>query len=150
MARDHRIQVHLGERDPSVLHRPPRDELEPVEERSRRRAVMGFHDRDGDILAGVPQAMPLLEHHVGLADPRCGAEQHPEPSAHGHRPAALLVPGRVHRGKREVQLQHVDGRFAQIAEVPGLGVRFDQLLHAVGADAARLRHGVDLKEGVGG
>ncbi len=56
-----------------------RDHLEPLDEGGGRRATVGLHDRDDDILAFLPETGALLEHGEGLANPGGGPEEHAEP-----------------------------------------------------------------------
>ena len=77
------VEIHLAEHDAAVVDGAPRDQLETLQHGGSRRAVVGFHDRDGDITTLGFQAATLLEHRVGLADAGGCSKQHPKlPSSH--------------------------------------------------------------------
>jgi hypothetical protein len=78
---DDSIQIHLVEFDSSVLHGSARDQLEAVDERSRRCSSVGLDDGHDDIATLVAHAPTFLEHREGLSDARGCAEEHPEATA---------------------------------------------------------------------
>ncbi len=67
-AREHGIQVELGELDAAVADDMPGDDLQAVEESRGGGAVVGLDERDDDILPEVVQTVAFLEHREGLAD----------------------------------------------------------------------------------
>ena len=65
----YRLQVHLFENDTAILHLAPGNDLQPGNEFGRLFAPMGLHQPHDDIDAFLFQAVALLEHLPGFADP---------------------------------------------------------------------------------
>ena len=91
------------------------------------RATVGLDEADDDVGAALVAPPALVEHREGLADARRGAEidaqvprRHVRPYVAGRRQlGAEVVEG-------EVELEHVDARLAEEAEVAAVGVLVDQ------------------------
>ncbi len=109
-AREHRRQVHLLERRAPVDDFAPGHELETLGLGERVRSAVGLEVADHDVATGVGLRRALLQHAVGLADPRGHADEDLEMSTfvcHG-RPCGTLAesprtgaepPGRLRGGE---------------------------------------------------
>jgi hypothetical protein len=76
--RDDGVKVHFFERLPFVFEVSARNGLQPLNQRFGVAAAMGLDDADGDIVAIFLASMRLLQHLVGLADARRGADKDSE------------------------------------------------------------------------
>ena len=123
--------------DAAILDPPPRHDLEVLQLRLGVAAAVGLDEADDDVEAARAQRVGLLQHLVGLADARRGADVDAQP-----RPLRLLDareqgvggraacrPSQSYRSQRralverQVQQQHVDDRLAEEAELAAFGVR---------------------------
>ena len=84
-------------------------------------------------LPSAREPRALLEHRVGLADAGGGAEQHPQPPRFIGRVSASSS---AQLGEREVQLEHVHGGLAEVAEVAALDRRSTSVAHLVSSGRA--------------
>src|SRR3974390_2282694 len=75
MARDYRIEVHLLQQLPLVFDILARDDFEAFEQRLGFAAAVRLDDADDDIVAVLLAPVGLLQHLVGLADARSGADE---------------------------------------------------------------------------
>ena len=80
LALERRVQIEFLDRAPVVFNHAPRQDFEPLDERARLGAAMSLDEPDDDIDAFVFQAPGVLQHGVGLADPRRRAEKDLEPA----------------------------------------------------------------------
>ena len=80
-ALEDRVEVHFVEPAALVLDPPPRDDFEPFEQRLGLLAAMRLDDADDDIDAFAPLRLRGLQHFIGLADARRGAEKNLQPAA---------------------------------------------------------------------
>ena len=103
---DHRVDVHLLEREAAVAGLEMRHLLEPFRERRRLRPLVGLEVADHDVAALGMGRPPFLEHAVGLADTRGHSEQDPVAPAHTGRPQA---PNRLCT-TRSISLMPTNGR----------------------------------------
>src|SRR5581483_10910756 len=81
MAFQKSIEVHFFEDDAAVLDAPPRHLFEIADLRCRVGAAMRFDDADDHVHALFFQALPLLQHLVGLTDAGSEAEIDLQPPA---------------------------------------------------------------------
>ena len=81
----HRVDVHLGERGAAVGDGLAGDDLQPVEHRLGVRPVVGLHEPDHHVGAAFGAPLGLVQHVVGLADARCGAQVDPQFAPGTHR-----------------------------------------------------------------
>ena len=80
LALERRVQIKFIERAAVVFNLASRQDLEPFDERARLGAAMSLDEPDDDIDAFVLQALRVLQHGVGLADARRGAEKNLQPA----------------------------------------------------------------------
>ena len=80
LALERRVQIKFIERAAVVFNLAPRQDFEPFDERARLGAAMSLDEPDDDIDAFVLQAPRVLQHGVGLADARRGAEKNLQPA----------------------------------------------------------------------
>src|SRR5262249_44693540 len=88
MPRQRRVEVEFLELGAAVLDTAPRKNLQALQEGSGLRTVMRLDDAGDDVYAGHALGARRLEHRVGLADARGGAEEDLQLAA---RPARLLL-----------------------------------------------------------
>ena len=93
--RDQRVEVHLVERLILVGEPPPRQYFEALQKRFGFSPAMGLDHTNDDIRAGLLPGMGALQHLVGLADARRGADEDLELAG-----TAFLAPGRFQKGFR--------------------------------------------------
>ena len=136
LAGEHGVDVHLLEGAAAVLHVLARHDLEVADLGGRLRAAVRLDVGDDDVLAVVAAPPALVEHRVGLADARRGAEVDTE-RASGHGLSLDPV-------EREVQLEDVHAGLAEEAERALVGVLVDEVEHVVDAQAPRPRHPLGL------
>ena len=74
MARQDRIDVHLGELAPAVLHDRARNDLEIADQFGRVHAPVRFDNTDDDVGSPLCAAMCLAQHGERLAHPGSSAE----------------------------------------------------------------------------
>ena len=74
-AGQHRVQVHLRERDAAILAGEARDDRQALGQRVGFLAPVGFDVTDDDVASGGQFAAGGFEHGVGLADARGHAEE---------------------------------------------------------------------------
>jgi len=74
------LEVHLVERDTTVVDRTTREDLEPLHQRQRGSATVSLHDGNDHVEAGIGKTSTLFQHRERLADARSGPEHDPEPS----------------------------------------------------------------------
>ena len=79
-ARQRRVEVELGDGAAAIFGHPPRQHLEPFDESARLRPSMRLDQADDDIDALLLEAARALQHRIGLADARRGAEKHLHPT----------------------------------------------------------------------
>ena len=127
--REDRVHVHLLEGAFAVLDLPARHDLQVADLRRRLGAPVRLDEADDDVLAVVAAAAPLVQHRVGLADARRGAEVDAQLSA-GHHV-------RLRRVERQVELEHVHAGLAEEAERAAVGVLVDEVEHLGRVEAAR-------------
>ena len=101
-AGDDGVEVHLLEPLALVFEAPAGNDLEAPEQGLRFLAAMGFDHADDDIVAVFFSGAGLLQHFVGLADARRGADENLELAD-----AALFPPGRFKQGLRRGSLFRV-------------------------------------------
>ena len=81
MTGEHRVEVHLLELAAPVLHLLSRDDLDPVQQRRRLRAVMRLGERHDDVRPPLRSPVPLAEQGVRLPHaggrPQVDAERSP-------------------------------------------------------------------------
>ncbi len=80
-SRQHGVDIHLVELAPLVLDAPPRDDLEAGDQRFGLLAAMRLDDADDDVDAFRQPRPRRLQHLIGLADARRGAEEYLEATA---------------------------------------------------------------------
>jgi len=93
--RDQRVEVHLLECLILVGEPPARQHFEALQQRFGFHPSMGLDHADDDIDAGLLPGVGALQHFVGLADARRGADEDLEPAR-----TAVLAPGRFQEGFR--------------------------------------------------
>ena len=133
------VEVHLLEDAAAILDLAPRHHLEAGELGLGLGAAVGLDDTDHDVDALFPAPARRLQHLVGLADARRGAEEDFQLAARFllrrlqesvGRGAGIFTQGRHGRslsplGQRvegQIEPQHVDPRLAQHAQNRGLSV----------------------------
>ena len=77
-AGDDGVKVHFLEPLSFIVDPPPRNDFQAFQQRFGFPAAVGFDDADDDIVAVFLAGMGLLQHLVGLADARCGADKDPQ------------------------------------------------------------------------
>ena len=87
------VDVHLLQPSALVLHAAARDDLEALEQRLRLLPAMGLDDPYDDIVAVLLAGARVLQHFVGLADARGGADKNAKLAD-----AAFLSPRRLQQG----------------------------------------------------
>ena len=102
VAGDDGVEIHLLEPLPLVFEALAGNGLEPVEQGLRLLAPMRFDDADHDIVAVLLPCARLLQHLVGLADARSGADENLEPAG-----SALFSPGSFEQGLRRGSLVRI-------------------------------------------
>ena len=80
LAGDQRIDVHLLEHLPAMLDQAQRDAVEAGEQRPCLGAAMGLDHADHDVHAGFQSCVRALQHLIGLADARRGADENFQPA----------------------------------------------------------------------
>ena len=97
--------------------------------------AVGLDEADHDVGAAVGRRYALVEHRVGLADARSGAEVDAERARAPCAQSRLVQrsPSRppVISSRARLSEQHVDGRFAEHAEGPAGGVLVDHVVDDV-------------------
>jgi hypothetical protein len=81
LAPEQRVEVHLGEDAAAIHQAPPRQDLETAQQGLGLGAPVRFDHTDHDVDALAATLLRRLEHGVGLADARVGAEENLEPAA---------------------------------------------------------------------
>ena len=139
------VEVHLLEDAAAILDLAPRQHLEARELGLGLGAAVGLDDTDHDVDALFPAPARRLQHLVGLADARRGAEEDFQLAARFllrrlqesvGRGAGIFTQGRHGRslsplGQRvegQIEPQHVDPRLAQHAQFAAYGVLPDKTL----------------------
>ena len=79
-AGDQGVEVHLLEPLASVLNGPARNDFEAVQQGLGLFAAVGLHHANDDVRAILCSGPRLLQHLIGLADARSGAEEDLQPS----------------------------------------------------------------------
>ena len=102
LAADHRLGVHLLERDALVLDSLARHDLQVADRLDRLWPAVGLDEADDDVGASLLAPVSLLQHRVGLADAGSHAEVDPQPAA------------RAAPGLASDALQHLLGRGALV------------------------------------
>ena len=74
----HRLQVHLLERDAAMFDTCARDGRDSRSHRRRCGAAVSLYNPDDDIVPAPEEASPIFQHGEGLADAGGSAEQHPK------------------------------------------------------------------------
>ena len=82
-AGEHRVEVHLLELGPAVGAVDPRQDLQTLQHPPGVLAPVGLDVPDDDVGPAFLSAPRLVQHPVGLADPRGGTEVHPQAAAAG-------------------------------------------------------------------
>ena len=80
LARQRRVEIEFLDFAAVIVDLAPRQDFEPMNERARLGAAVGLDEADDDIDAFVLEAPRVLQHGVGLADARRGAEEHLQPA----------------------------------------------------------------------
>ena len=97
MTRDQCVQIHLLNDLILVLNPLAREHLKPLQQCFGLRPPMSFDCANHDIRAGLQLGMGALQHLIGLADTRCGANKDLQPAG-----ACVLPPRgfqqRIRRG----------------------------------------------------
>jgi len=100
------VEVHLLQAMALVFDALARDDFEPGEQRLGLLAAMRLDQRGDDIDAFAMLGLCRLQHLIGLADPRRGAEKQLEPAARlasgARRGAMILILPVAHRPGRIV------------------------------------------------
>jgi hypothetical protein len=78
VTRQHGVEIHLLELAPSVLDGSPGDGLETVEQPGSLGAPVSLDETDDDVCAPVVSPVAFVQHGVGLAHARDGAQIEPE------------------------------------------------------------------------
>ena len=90
------VEVHLGDDRAAVLDAAPGQHLEVIQSLPGRSAPVRLDHAHDHICAACPPPCTLVEHRVGLADPRCRAEVDAQlATAHGRRPSSLRLSSRT-------------------------------------------------------
>ena len=74
LSRQDRIDVHLLEGDPAIVDLPAWNDLQVADLRFGLRAPVRLDVPNDDVDAVTPKCVRVLDHRVGLADARCGAD----------------------------------------------------------------------------
>ena len=82
VAREQRRQVHLGGDGAAHLDLAPRHELQPARLLARLRPVVRLQVADHHVAPGDQLGLALLQHPVGLADPRRHPQEDLQPAGH--------------------------------------------------------------------
>ena len=77
---EHGVEVHLFESRSPVLHDPPRNDLEALDQLLGALPSVAFNEPDGNIGAPLAAPMSFAQHGVGLADSGGRAQVDAEPS----------------------------------------------------------------------
>ena len=77
-AGDDGIEVHFLERLLFILDAPARNDFQACQQRFGFPAAMSFHDAGHDVVAVFLAGVGLVQHLVGLAYARCGADEYSE------------------------------------------------------------------------
>ena len=72
---NHRVDVHLFEKLALIFDLLARNDFEAVHQRLGFAAAVGLDHADHDVIAVLLESMRLLQHFVGLADARSGADE---------------------------------------------------------------------------
>ena len=83
-----RLQVHLGQSGPPVLHDATWHDLQPLEHRCGVRATVGLDDPDDDIRPASPAPASFRQHGDRLADAGGSPKVDPQPATR-HNPILL-------------------------------------------------------------
>ena len=94
-AGDDGVEVHLLERLAFVLDAPARNDFEAAQQRFGFLAAVGLDDADDDVVTVLLARLGLLQHFVGLADARRGADEDSQLAD-----APLFAPRRFEQGFR--------------------------------------------------
>jgi hypothetical protein len=114
LARYDRADVHLLQDDPAVLHLAARNDFQVRERGFRFGTSVRFHEPHHDVYAVAAQRVRVLDHRVGLAHARRGADVDPQagplfclelrqrlvaggPGLVGHAPIVTWCPARSWR-----------------------------------------------------
>ena len=81
----HLVKIHLRQLNAAAFDIVPRDDLHPLSHRRSSCPAVSLNNGDNDIRPPGAQVLALVKHGVGLADARCRAQQHPQPSPNSHR-----------------------------------------------------------------
>ena len=84
------VEVHLLEPLPLVLDTPPRNDFEPLQQRLRLFAAVRLDNADNNIVAVLLSRSGLLQHLIGLADARGGADEDLQPAGTAFLPLSLF------------------------------------------------------------
>ncbi len=106
-ARDQRVEVHLPEYLILVLEPLARHDFKALQQRLGLRPAVGFDHADDDIDAGLQLGMRALQHLIGLADARGGADKNLQPAG-----LFVLAPRRLQQRIRRGSL--IRGRGADL------------------------------------
>ena len=102
---------------------------------------MRLEDADDDVLPSLATPPALVQHRVGLADARSGAEVEAKlPARHALR---LRLPV-----ERQVELEHVHARLAEEPERASVGVLLDERQDVGEGQSTRLGDAGCLKPGI--
>jgi len=77
-ARNDGVEVHLFERLSFVIDMPARDDFQTLQQRLGVLAAVSFDDAGDDVIPVFFTGMGLVQHFVGLAHARRGADENPE------------------------------------------------------------------------
>ena len=80
-SREDRVEVHLFQRDAAIVDRPPGNDLEIGDSRLGVCAPVALHEADHDVDAFATERVRVLDHRIGLADARRGADVDPQSGA---------------------------------------------------------------------
>jgi hypothetical protein len=100
--RDDGIEVHFLDGLAAIGHRFAGDDRQPLEQRLGLLASMGFHHADDHIGAVLAFGAGVLEHFIGLADARSGADEYAQLAEPG-----VLAPRRLQQGVRRRALLEI-------------------------------------------
>ena len=81
LAPEQGVKVHLGEHATAIHHAPPRQDLEATQQGFGLDPAVGLDDADDHVGTFPTPLAGSLEHGVGLADARIGAEEDLESAA---------------------------------------------------------------------
>ena len=94
-ARDDRVNIHFRQRSALVFDLTARNKFEALHQRLGFLAAVGLDDADDDIIAVFFAGAGGLQHRVGLADARRGADENPQLAN-----TAFLAPSGLQQGFR--------------------------------------------------